>query len=98
MSDTQSSRLPIDELVSKVAELAGLTKKDTKNVLSSFGAVVKSELAAGSKVYIPEVGSLKTRTRKALSGGPKAEAKDRKVVEVTTVAFRASRGLKDEVR
>lgn len=98
MSDTQSNRLPVDELVAKVADVSGLTKKDTKVVLNALGGVVKAELAAGSKVYIPEVGSLKTRTRKALSGGPNAPAKDRKVVEVTTIAFKASRGLKEEVR
>ena len=93
-----TKRLSIDEVTGMVAELAGLTKKDTKIVINAYGDVLSRELANGSKVYVPEVGTLSTRQRKVLTGGPKVPAKDRKTAEVTVVAFKASKGLKEKVR
>lgn len=94
----EQDRLTIDELTSMVSELSGMTKKDTKIVLTSLGNVAIRELRAGRKVYIPEIGALTTRERVVLLGGPNVEIKDRKKATVKVLNFRASRGLKQAVR
>ena len=56
------------ELVNRVAEKAGATKKDTEMILNGFTEVVAESLTAGDKIQIVGFGTFETRERKAKQG------------------------------
>ena len=53
------------ELVAAIAKDTGVTKKDIEAVLKSLTTAIHTELNAGGKVQIPELGSFKVSERDA---------------------------------
>ena len=53
------------ELVAAIAKDTGVTKKDIEAVLKSLTTAIHTELNAGGKVQIPELGSFKVSERAA---------------------------------
>ncbi|BDG62019.1 HU family DNA-binding protein [Caldinitratiruptor microaerophilus] len=85
------------ELVSAVAEKAGLTKKDSEKAVNAFVESVKEALAKGDKVSLVGFGTFEVRERRPRKGrNPQTKA------EITipggkAPAFKAGKELKDVV-
>ena len=85
------------ELVSAIAENAGLTKKDSEKVLKAFVEVVTEELKKGEKVQLVGFGTFEVSER------PEREGINPQTKEIITIAaskapkFKAGKALKDAV-
>ncbi len=85
------------ELVSALAEKAGVSKKDAEKVLASFIDVVGCTLKKGDKIQLVGFGTFETRKRAAREGkNPQTGAKI-KIAAATVPAFKAGKALKDKV-
>lgn len=85
------------ELVSALAEKAGVSKKDAEKVLASFVDVVGDTLKKGDKIQLVGFGTFETRKRAAREGkNPQTGAKI-KIAATTVPAFKAGKALKDKV-
>ncbi len=86
------------ELVAKVAEKAGLTKKDSEKAVSAVFECIEEALAGGEKVSLVGFGTFELRSRKG------REAKNPRTGETVWVpgawvpALKASRALKEKVK
>ncbi|ADG81072.1 histone family protein DNA-binding protein [Thermincola ferriacetica] len=85
------------DLVSSVAEKAGLTKKDADKAVSAVFASIEEALAKGDKVQLVGFGTFEVRERAARKGrNPQTGA----VIEIAAAkvpAFKAGKALKDAV-
>jgi DNA-binding protein HU-beta len=85
------------ELVSKVAELSGFTKKDSEKALNAILESIEDALVRGEKVQLVGFGSFETRLRAARKG---RNPQTRQVIQIpatTTPVFKAGKALKDAV-
>ncbi|CBH20472.1 DNA-binding protein HU-beta [Acetoanaerobium noterae] len=86
------------ELVAKMAEKSGMTKKDTEVALNSFMASVEEALVAGEKVQLVGFGTFETRERAAREGrNPRDPEKKIKIPASKAPVFKAGKGLKEKV-
>lgn len=86
------------ELVTSVAEKAGLTKKDAESVINAFVATVKETLVAGDKVQLIGFGAFEVRERKEREGrNPRNPEEVVKVDASKAPVFKAGKALKDAV-
>jgi len=87
-----------EQLVERVAEKTGATKKDVADVLNSALEMVSSALKKGEKVTLVGFGTFLTRKRKAREGrNPQTGAKI-KIPAKRVPAFTAGKELKTAVR
>ena len=56
------------ELIARIAEVSGLTKKDSETALNSTLAAVQESLVAGEKVVLTGFGTFEVRDRKERVG------------------------------
>ena len=85
------------ELIAITAEKAGMTKKDAEKAVSVALDAIAAELAAGNRVQLAGFGIFETKTRAARTG---RNPKTKEAIEIpasTSVAFKASKTLKDAV-
>lgn len=86
------------ELVSKIAEKTGATKKDTEFILNGFTEVVSEALASGEKIQIVGFGTFETRMRKAKLGvNPKKPEQKISIPASKTPVFKPGKTLKEIV-
>ena len=85
------------ELISSVAKTAGVSKKDTEQVLNAFFSTVQETLKQNDKVQLPGFGTFETRQRAARTGMNPQTKKPVAIPAVTVPAFKAGKGLKDSV-
>lgn len=86
------------ELIAAMADVSGLTKKDTAKALDSFMATVKKELGKGGKVQLVSFGTFEVRQRKARKGrNPKDPSKVIDIPASKAPVFRAGKALKESV-
>ena len=86
------------ELVAKMAEKSGMTKKDTEVALNSFMVSVEESLVAGEKVQLVGFGTFETRDRAAREGrNPRDPEKKIKIPASKAPVFKAGKGLKEKV-
>ncbi len=85
------------ELVTKVAEKSGLTKKDTEKAIAGMIDTITDTLANGESIQLVGFGTFEVRERAARTGiNPRT--KEQIKIEATKVpAFKAGRALKDAV-
>jgi len=87
-----------EQLVERVAEKTGATKKDVADVLNSALDMVSAALKKGEKVTLVGFGTFLTRKRKAREGrNPQTGAKI-KIPAKRVPAFTAGKELKTAVR
>ena len=86
------------ELISAVAEAAGVSKKDTEQVLNAFFDTVQSTLKQNDKVQIPGFGSFEVRERAARTGRNPATGETIEIAAAKAPAFKPGKALKDAVR
>lgn len=85
------------DLITTVAESAGLTKKDTEKVVSGLLAAITDALVSGDKVQIVGFGTFEVRARKEREGRNPSNGKPMIIPASRVPAFKAGKSLKDAV-
>ena len=86
------------ELISAVAEAAGVSKKDTEQVLNTFFDTVQTALKEDRKVQIPGFGSFEVRERAARTGRNPHTGETIEIAAAKVPAFKPGKGLKDAIQ
>lgn len=82
------------EFVAKVAEVAGMTQRDTEKVIDALTPViVESVVEGGEEISLP-FGKFKQKVNAAKTGTNPLTKKPMKVPESHTLAFKASKTVK----
>ena len=85
------------ELVSAVAEKAGLTKKDAEKALSAVFDSIQGALKAGDKVQLIGFGTFEVRKREARTGRNPRSGATIQIPASSIPAFKAGKALKDAI-
>ena len=85
------------ELISVMAENAGLSKKDAEAALKAFMGAVEGALVKGDKVQLVGFGTFEVRTRAARTGRNPQTGAEMKIAAAKVPAFKAGRALKDKI-
>lgn len=86
------------ELISTVAEAAGMSKKDTEQVLNAFFSTVQETLKQNDKVQIPGFGSFEVRERAARTGRNPHTGEAIEIAAAKVPAFKPGKALKDAIQ
>ena len=86
------------ELISTVAEAAGMSKKDTEQVLNTFFDTVQNTLKQDDKVQIPGFGTFEVRERAARTGRNPHTGETIEIAAAKVPAFKPGKGLKDAIQ
>ena len=85
------------QLVAKVAEKAGLTKKDAEKAVNGLFASVQEALVSGDKVQMIGFGPFEVKQRAARTGRNPQTGEEIKIAASKNPAFKAGKALKDAV-
>ena len=85
------------ELVSAMAEQAGLSKKDAEAALKAFTDVVSDELKNGGKVQLVGFGTFEVSERAAREGRNPQSGEVMKIAASKAPKFKAMKSLKEKV-
>jgi len=85
------------ELVSAIAEKAGITKKDSDKFLQAFVDSVTEELAKGGKVQLVGFGTFDVAERKPREGRNPQTGKPMTIPASKAPRFKVGKALKDAV-
>ena len=85
------------ELITKMAEKSGLTKKDTETALRGFIESVTEALENKEKVQLVGFGTFETRERAARTGRNPQTGAELKIAASITPAFKPGKALKEKV-
>ncbi|MCC0632779.1 MULTISPECIES: HU family DNA-binding protein [Clostridioides] len=86
------------ELVSKMAEKSGLTKKEAEAALNAFMSSVQDALVNNEKVQLVGFGTFETRERAARQGrNPRDPEQIIDIPASKAPVFKAGKGLKDTI-
>ena len=86
------------ELVAKVAETTGFTKKDTEATVNALLNAIEEELAAGGRVQMIGFGNFEVRDRKCRTGrNPKNPGETIDIPASKAPVFKAGKAFKDFV-
>ena len=85
------------ELVSKVAEKAGLSKKDAEKAVAAVIGSIQETLKAGGKVQLVGFGTFETRKRGARTGRNPRSGATIQIPASKVPAFKAGKALKDAI-
>jgi DNA-binding protein HU-beta len=94
----EGNSLNKSELISVVAETAGLTKKDTEKLVNAVFDGISEALAKGDKVQVIGFGTFDVRERKAREGRNPATGDTITIPAVKVPVFKAGKSLKDTVK
>lgn len=86
------------DLVGKISQQTGLTKKDVDRVLNGFLGEVTTALSSGEKVQLIGFGTFQTRSRSARTGRNPQTGSVIKIKASTIPAFKAGNKLKEAVK
>ncbi len=85
------------ELVAKVAEKSGLTKKDSERAVSAVFETIEDAIAKGDKVSLVGFGTFERRVRQAREGRNPRTGAVVKIKAAKVPVFKAGKALKDRV-
>lgn len=85
------------ELVSKIADSAKLTKTDAASALEAFVDIITKSLKKGNEVRLTGFGTFTTSKRKATTGRNPRTGQSIKIPASTQPKFRAGKSLRDSV-
>ena len=85
------------ELVAKMVEKSGLTKKDTEKAVNAFFSSVEEALVADDKVQIIGFGTFEVKERSARKGRNPQTGKEIDIPASKNPVFKAGKALKDAV-
>ncbi len=83
------------DLINKVAEQAGLKKKDAEAAVNTVFSAIEEALAAGDKVQVIGFGTFETRQRAARSGRNPQTGESISIPASTIPAFKPGNRLKE---
>ena len=84
-----------NELITTMAEMSGLTKKDCDAALAALTASVEDALKAGDKVSLVGFGTFEVKSRAARTGINPQTKKPVKIAASKAPAFKAGKAFKD---
>ena len=85
------------ELITAMAEVSGVSKKDTEAVLKAFTEVVSEELKKGEKVQLVGFGTFEVSERAAREGRNPATGETMQIEAGKAPKFKAGKALKDMI-
>jgi len=85
------------ELITKMAEKSGLTKKDNEAVLKAFIESVEETLEGGDKVQLVGFGTFETRERAARVGRNPRTKEEIQIAASKVPVFKVGKEFKDIV-
>jgi DNA-binding protein HU-beta len=91
------AKMTKSELLAKLSEGTGLSKKDVTNVLDQLAAMAYKEVKKGGEFVLPGFGKLVKVNRKARMGRNPATGATIKIPAKTVVKFRLAKAAKDAV-
>lgn len=83
------------ELVAKIAEKSGLTKKDSEKALSAFTESIIETVAKGEKVQLIGFGTFELRRREERNGRDPRTGDTIKIPAANLPAFKAGKAFKE---
>ena len=86
-----------NELVAKVANQSGLSKKDAEKALAAVIDTITAALVAGDKVQLVGFGTFETKQREARTGRNPRSGETIEIPAASLPAFKAGKALKDAV-
>ena len=85
------------ELVAAVAELTGVSKKDSEKAVSAVFEAITKALVAGDKVSLVGFGAFEVKERPARIGRNPRTKTEIKIPASRSASFKAGKALKDAV-
>jgi DNA-binding protein HU-beta len=85
------------ELITSVAQAAGVTKKDAERVVNAAFETITAQLAAGEKVQISGFGTFEVKERQARVGRNPQTKEAIEIPASKAPAFKPAKTLKDAV-
>ncbi len=86
-----------NELIAKVADKTGLSKKDAEKALAAVLDTVTAALVAGDKVQLVGFGTFETKHREARTGRNPRSGETIEIPAASLPTFKAGKALKDAV-
>ncbi len=86
------------ELVAKVADKAGITKKDADKAVAAVFDSIVAELKKGEKVALIGFGTFEVRTRAARNGINPLTKAPIKIAASKSPVFKAGKAFKDAIK
>ena len=86
------------ELITAIAQNAGVSKKDAERVLNASIEVITAALVKGDKVQLSGFGIFEVRDREARTGRNPLTKETVEIPATRVPAFKASKALKDAVK
>ncbi|MDX1608232.1 MAG: HU family DNA-binding protein [Candidatus Spechtbacterales bacterium] len=87
-----------DDLVSKLADKAGVSKKDAGDVLDAFTDTVTAALSGGDSVTLTGFGTFSVSHRAARKGRNPQTGEELQIPAMNVPKFKAGKGLKEAVK
>lgn len=85
------------EIISQLADTAGLKKTDVKGLFDNLAEMATEEVKKSGEFTLPGFGKFVKTERKAREGRNPATGETIKIEAKTTVKFKASKAMKDAV-
>ena len=85
------------DLVAKVAEKSGVTKKDAEKAVAGIFAAVQEALAAGDKVQVLGFGTFEVKERAARTGRNPQTGEELQIAASKNPSFKPGKVLKEAV-
>ena len=85
------------DLVAKVAEKSGVTKKDAEKAVAGICAAVQEALAAGDKVQVLGFGTFEVKERAARTGRNPQTGEELQIAASKNPSFKPGKALKEAV-
>ena len=83
------------DLVVKISEATGLSKKESENALNAFVDTIQSALKSGDKVAIAGFGTFDVSTRKERTGRNPQTGEEIKIPASKSPKFKVGKSFKD---
>lgn len=84
------------DIVSAVAERAGLSKKDADKAVAAFTDVIAESLKSGEKVVLVGFGTFEVKERAARTGRKPSTGETIEIPAKKSPVFKAGKGFKDQ--
>lgn len=84
-----------NELLEKVSQASGLTKKESEAAINAFVETLTDVLKAGDKISLKGFGTFEVRTREARTGRNPRTGETMEIAASKVPAFKASSALKN---
>ena len=85
------------DIISAVAERAGLSKKDADKAVAAFTEVIADSLKSGDKVVLVGFGTFEVKERAARTGRNPRTKQAIEIPASKAPVFKAGKGLKDAI-